>query len=173
MKVLAIVRGQGSDDEVVSCALEMAHLEAGLHHAANGRGRQSRWRLYLLYVIRIPRSLPIDADVEAEVKKADSALRRLEDLVRANKETVEGSIVQAREAGPAIVHEAAIREVDAIVTGMDFHAGLGDFQLDADVSYVLEHAPCGVLLWRRPPRTMSPVESSARLARIASGHGGV
>ena len=61
---------------------------------------------------------------------------------------VRGELVQARQAGVAIVDEATAGEADAIAIGLGSQGPFGRFQLDEVSQYVLEHAPCDVWLFR-------------------------
>ncbi len=57
-------------------------------------------------------------------------------------------MLQAREAGPAIVDEASEEEVDLILMGLAYKKRFGEFSLGTAAPYILQHAPCPVLLLR-------------------------
>lgn len=136
-KVLAVVTGDRSDDVVVARAADLVRLSKG--------------QLLTLYVIKIDRGLPVDADVPPAVAKGEDILRGVEKRVRLPKSDVSAELLQARELGPAVVQEASVRGVDAIVIGTSYQTEYGAFSLGADIPYILEHAPCTVMLWREPP----------------------
>ena len=136
-KVLAVVTGDRSDDVVVARAADLV--------------RPNKGQLFMLYVIRIDRGLPVDADVPPAVAKGEDVLRGVEERVRLPKGDVSAELLQARELGPAVVQEASVRGVDAIVIGTSYQTEYGSFSLGPDIPYILEHAPCTVMLWREPP----------------------
>jgi nucleotide-binding universal stress UspA family protein len=61
-------------------------------------------------------------------------------------------LLQAREAGHAIVDEAMERGVDLILMGAEHKAPLGEYQMGRLTQYVLRAAPCNVWLWRHAVR---------------------
>ena len=83
-------------------------------------------------------------------------LNRSERLARLPRNDIDCQLLQARELGPAVVHEAVVRDVDAIVIGTSYPTDYGAFSLGSDIPYVLEHAPCDVILWREHSETSRP-----------------
>ncbi len=126
--------------------------------ARRGKSR----RVLAMHVIEVPRRLPLDAEMVAEFEHGDRILERAESLARAQRVDIAADLVQAREAGTAIVDEARERGVDAIVIGIDYHRPHGTFQLGRLPRYALEHAPCEVWLIRYPPEPDSAGASGAR-----------
>jgi nucleotide-binding universal stress UspA family protein len=63
---------------------------------------------------------------------------------------VHTDLLQAREAGPAIVSEAVERQAELIVLGVPYKEKFGGFTVEPRALYVLDHAPCRVLLVREP-----------------------
>src|SRR5690606_24317451 len=100
----------------------------------------------VLYVIQVPRSLPLDAEVPAEAARGEQVLQRLERLGKARKCKVEGEILQARGLGPAIVHEADERHARMIVAGMPYLENYGEPTMGELIPYLLKHSPCRVLV---------------------------
>ena len=133
-RILVPVKGDIADDEAIHLAYNIA--------------RDSKETVYVLYVIEIPRNLPLDAEIPEETTKGEEVLLRMEEVAKAYKCTVEAEILQARDVGPAIVQEAIEREVHMIVIGVPHDTQFGSFSLGATVPYVLQHAPCRVLVWR-------------------------
>jgi nucleotide-binding universal stress UspA family protein len=64
---------------------------------------------------------------------------------------VEAELLQAREAGHAVVDEAAERHADVIIVGLEAERPFGGFQLGRLPQYALKNAPCHVWLWRHAP----------------------
>ena len=72
----------------------------------------------------------------------------MEKLGKKYQGDIEAEILQARDAGPAVVQEAVQREVDAIVVGLHYKRRYGAFSLGKTIPYILKNSPCPVLLWR-------------------------
>ena len=145
-KVLAVVIGQPSDQDVLAHAADLV--------------RPSKGKLEVLYVIEIARTMPVDAEIEAAAEQGENVLTLTEQTARLPKGSFDANILQAREIGPAVVSESVSRGADAVVVGMPFGKRHGIFGIDRHVSYILEYAPCVVILRRDgPPKgeaTMQP-----------------
>ena len=135
-KFLVPVSGQRVDDEIVKAACVIA--------------RRSKGTVYIVHVIQVSRTLPLDAEVEPEVQKGEGILADAEKIADVMDCQAETEILQAREVGPAIVDEAVERGVDMIVMGLNYKKRFGEFDMGTVVPYVLKNAPCHVLLWREP-----------------------
>ncbi len=118
--------------------------------AACDLAKRSKAQVSVLYVIEVPRSVALDATLDAEVEKGETILARAEEIAREHATTVQADLIQARQAGHAVVDEATDRGVDAIVLGVEYHRPLGQFTLGRLPLYVLEHAPTQVWLIRYP-----------------------
>ncbi len=135
-RILVAVSGKDADVEAVKLACDLA--------------KKSKAKVYVVYVIEVKRSLPLDAVIDSEIAKAEKALTRAEEVAADRDYEVETDLVQAREVGPAIVDEAMEREVDLILMGVTYKKSFGVFSLGRIIPYVLEGAPCRVLLCREP-----------------------
>lgn len=133
-KILVAVSGTSADEEAVKLACDLA--------------KKSKAEVYVVYVIEVKRSLPLDAVIESEIEKAEKVLTRAEDIAADRDYEVETDLIQARDAGPAIVDEAVERDVDLILMGLAYKKRFGSFSLGRVIPYVLEEAPCRVLLLR-------------------------
>lgn len=106
----------------------------------------------LIYVVEVDQSLPLDADLPAEVSKGESILDNARDLVKKSLDNrscfVSTDLLQARSVGAAIVDEAVQDNVDAIIMGAMVHKKLGKRSIGEAVDYVLRNAPCEVVLLR-------------------------
>lgn len=119
-------------------------------HAACDLAKRSKASVSVLYVIEVPRSAALDAALDAEVERGETILARAEEIAREHGMAVQADLIQARQAGHAVVDEAVDRGVDAIVLGVEYHRPLGQFTLGRLPLYVLEHAPIQVWLIRYP-----------------------
>ncbi len=112
--------------------------------------RKNKGKVYVVHVIEVKRTLPLEAQLEPEEAAGDEILSRAEQVAREQNFDVEGEILHAREASPAIVDEAIERGVDLIILGMEYPQPFGEFQLGRVVQYVLKSAPCEVWVCRHP-----------------------
>lgn len=112
--------------------------------------RRKKCSVSVLHVIEVPRRLPLEADLGVELELGERILEQAEALAKKHGVTLNGDLLQARQAGPAIVDEATERGTDAIVMGIDYHRPHGTFQLGRLPQYALVHAPCEVWLIRYP-----------------------
>jgi len=133
-KALVAVKGESVDEEAIRLACTMA--------------RRRKGKVYVAYVIEVKRVLPLDAEIEPEIEKAEQVLKQAERIADEVDYEVETELLQAREVGPAIVDEAVERGVDTIFMGMAYKKRFGEFDLGSVIPYVLKNAPCRVLLWR-------------------------
>ncbi|MBI4233369.1 MAG: universal stress protein [Chloroflexi bacterium] len=136
-RVLVPVKGEKADEEAVKLACDLV--------------RPLHGKLYTLYIIEVPREYPVDAELPDETARAEAVLRRMESLGREQKCEVLAQLLQARDAGPALVREAVEREVHLILLAMPYKRQYGVFSLGQTVPYILQHAPCPVVIVREAP----------------------
>jgi nucleotide-binding universal stress UspA family protein len=107
----------------------------------------------LIYVVEVAQSMPLDAELPAEIEKGEIILGNAEQAARRilvhKGETVLTELLQARSAGSAIVDEAIERNADAIVMAACNHHHHGKTTLGETVGYVLKNAPCEVIVLRQ------------------------
>ena len=103
-KALVAVTGSPLDEEVVVMACDLVKPAKGI--------------VWLLYVIEVTRSLPLDAGVPVESARGERVLQQMEKLVRSRKCKVEGEILQARDRGSAVVDEAVQRGCDVVLAAV-------------------------------------------------------
>jgi nucleotide-binding universal stress UspA family protein len=135
-RILVAVSGKDADAEAVKLACVLA--------------KKPKAKIYVVYVIEVKRSLPLDAVIESEIAKAEKILASAEEIASDKDYEVETALIQGRDAGPAIVDEAMEKEVDLILMGFTYKKRFGVFNLGRVIPYVLEEAPCRVLLYREP-----------------------
>ena len=141
--ILVPVAGHPIDEEAVQLACRVAKATKG--------------RVYAVYVIEVTRTLPLNAEIEPDVRKAEAVLDQVERLAEELDFEVESELLQAREVGPAVVDEAIERGVDLIVLGVPYKKRFGEFNLGKVAPYVLKNAPCRVWLVRQ---AISEIERS-------------
>lgn len=102
-----------------------------------------------VHVIEVERALPLDADLDGESTRGEQLLRRAEHQARDLGFGIEGVLLQARDAGQALVDEARRRHAAALVLGIGYRRLIGQFDLGKTADYVLRHADCQVWLVRQ------------------------
>ena len=147
-RVIAVVTDDPSDINTVSRAADIVRDDHG--------------HLYVIYVIKVERHLDLDAEIEDQVGRGEQVLHRSERLARLARSDIDSQLLQAREIGPAVVHEAVVRDADAIVIGTSYPTEYGSFSLGKDIPYILEHAPCDVILWREHSSAARPLARTSR-----------
>jgi nucleotide-binding universal stress UspA family protein len=135
-RVLVPVCGADADHD----ALELACLIAK-------RGRRV---VEAVFVIEVERSLPLDAEMQAEIERGETVLDHAERTAQSFDVEMETSLLQARDAGAAIVDEAVQTNAETIVMGLPYKMKFGEYSLGKTASYVLKNAPCRVWLARQP-----------------------
>lgn len=115
-------------------------------------------KVYAVHVIEVLRSLPLNADMQAEARRGEQILRRGEEIAAHIGYPVRSALVQAREAGQAIVEEARDRGVDCIVLGVPFKRIIGTFHIGPTAEYVMKNATCQVWLVRQGEEHRAPGE---------------
>lgn len=135
-KILVPVSGGEADDEAIKLACRLAKRDKG--------------KIWAVYVITVKRALPIDAEIESEIRKAEGILDHVESVAEEQDYEIETDLLQAREAGPTIIEEAVGRDADLILMGVKYKRRFGQFSLGSAVPYVLKNAPCRVILYHQP-----------------------
>jgi nucleotide-binding universal stress UspA family protein len=135
-KILVPVTGSTADDEAIRLACRLTK-------------KKNKGKIWAIYVVTVKRSLPLDAEIEPEVKKAEDVLNRISNVAENEDYEVETDLLQAREAGPTIVDEAVEREADLILMGVIYKRRFGQFSLGSVVPYVLQNSPCQVILYHQ------------------------
>ena len=111
--------------------------------------KKGKSKIFSVRVVTIKRSLPLDAEIESEIREAEAILDHIEEIAEEEDFEIETDVLQAREAGPAIVDEAVDRVVEVIVMGIEYKRRFGQFSLGNVVPYVLKNAPCPVILYQK------------------------
>lgn len=135
--ILVPVIGGQADEEAIQLACRL--------------GKQDKCQVSAIYIITLKRDLPLDAEIEPEIQKAEEILNHIEGIAIEHDCKIATDVLQAREVGTAIVNEAAGREVDLILMGFAYKRRFGEFSLGEVVPYVLENALCRVILYHLCP----------------------
>ena len=166
--ILVPVFGTKLDDDIVATAGRLAAAEVE-------DGGSEETRLDLVYVIEVPLTLPLNAQLPPEIEaEAWRTLQRASDVGDEYEDVnVVPEIVRARGVGAGIVETARRRESEAIVIGGEppsrirGGATLGGIgaakpaEIGAATEYVLKKAPCRVLLTAPPEAPSEPAPEPA------------
>lgn len=133
-RILVPIKGTPADDEAIQLACRLA--------------KKTKGKIWAVYVIEVRRTLPINAEIEPEIRKAEEILDHAERVAEGQDYEVQTDLLQAREAGPTIVDEAVERQATLILMGIEYKWRFGQFSLGSAVPYVLKNAPCRVILYQ-------------------------
>jgi nucleotide-binding universal stress UspA family protein len=134
-KILVPVVGTEADEEAMKLACRLAKKDKG--------------KVWAVSVVAVKRALPLDAEIDSEIQSAEDVLDHVERVAEEEDYEVETDVLQAREAGPAIIDEAVERGVDLILMGIKYKRRFGQFSLGNVVPYVLKNSPCPVILYQQ------------------------
>jgi basic amino acid/polyamine antiporter, APA family len=175
--ILVPISGTALDDDIVQTAGRLAAEE----NEDLGEGGAV---IEALWVFEVPMSQPLDTAVpDAELAAARKALAR----AKAVGEEYEGvevatAVVRARRTGEAIVREAKRRGVEAIVLAAEEPTrmrggvlyggkqGLRDTFVGDTTRYVVNKAPCRVVLTAPPAEGPDPTRVADERLAVPSGH---
>ena len=134
-KILVPVVGTEADEETMRLACRLARKDKG--------------KVWAVSVVAVKRALPLDAEIDSEIRNAEDVLESVERVAEEEDREVETDILQSREVGPAIIDEAVERGVDLILMGIKYKKHFGQFDLGSVVPYVLKNSPCPVILYQQ------------------------
>jgi nucleotide-binding universal stress UspA family protein len=136
-RAVVALNGGRSDARIVRIACELA--------------RSTRAELVAVHVVVVDWSLPLDADIAGHSDEAQQVLDFAEEIADEAKATLEPVLLQARDAGPALVDEAVERDADLLILGLPYRKKFGgEFVIGRTIPYVLKNAPCAVWVVREP-----------------------
>jgi nucleotide-binding universal stress UspA family protein len=130
----------------------------------------------VLAAIQVPFTLPLDAHVEQDEKRAYEELESAATIAaRCGSHNggvvIHKRILKARNVGAAIVREAEEQAVDLILmANSPVHTRGGIQQIDPVVEYVMKHAPCEVLILSQvhePDLLKSELNGASMASKVA------
>ena len=126
-------------------------LDFNLVYLGCQMAKGARRKVHLVHVIEVPRALPLKAVLTQESERADKLLNSAMQIAERVGSDAIAEIVQARDAGPAIVDEARDHNCSLILIGFVRSESRSPNDLGKTVPYVLANAPCRVWLVQDPP----------------------
>ncbi|MFC2003767.1 universal stress protein [Chloroflexota bacterium] len=137
--ILITVSGTEADEQAVRLACTLS--------------KKNKGKIWAVYVITVKRALPLEAEIDSEIRKGEEVLDHVESIAEEQGSEIGTDLLQAREVGPAIVDAAVELGVDLILMGVTYKRRFGQFTMGNVVPYVLKNAPCRVILYHQytPP----------------------
>jgi nucleotide-binding universal stress UspA family protein len=135
-RILVPVSGVHTDAEAVRLGCRLA--------------RRGKAKVMVVTVLEIKRSLALGTVQDVEMDRAEKILDEAEKMAHELEMDIETELLQARDAGPAIVEEIAHWKADLVVIGMPFRMRFGEFHMGRTAPYILRHAACRAMLFRDP-----------------------
>jgi nucleotide-binding universal stress UspA family protein len=143
-RLVVPVAGSEMDDRVLGMLPNLLSREGGT--------------ITFLFVVEVPQSMPLDAELPTDIDIGEQALRHAENAARpllpSRNATIVTELLQARAVGPAIVDEAIERDAEAIVMTAAIHRRHGRPTLGETTDHVLLNAPCEVVVIRTVPDSL-------------------
>ncbi len=134
--IVVLVGGEQVDMNLIHLACQMA----------KGASRKA----HLVYIIEVPRTQALNAVLAKESERAEKLLSTAMKVAEKVGCEAVAEVVQAREAGPAIVEEARDHNCSAIFMGLVRSYRSTPNDLGKTVPYVLANACCRVWLVQDP-----------------------
>jgi nucleotide-binding universal stress UspA family protein len=136
-RILVPINGSSTDVEAVRLSCRLA--------------RRARAKVNAITVLEVRRSLALGEVADADMEAAERLLETAAKIGEEFETDIDSELLQAREAGPAIVDEVREWRADLIVIGLPFRQRFGEFYMGKTAPYILRFAPCRAMLFREPP----------------------
>ncbi len=134
--IAVVVDGKKLDNELVRLACLMA--------------KRAKRKVHLVHIIEVPRTLPLKAVLTKESELADKLLSEAMAIADEAGCAAVAEVVQARDAGTAIVDEAKDHSCALLLLGLVRDTRKAHNDLGKTIPYVLENAPCRVWVVQDP-----------------------
>jgi len=109
-------------------------------------GEEQQAEVYLVNVVEVPRTLPLEAPLPLAETKAQEIIKRGEEIVALRGLPVKGEVKRGRVAGEEIIRAAKDWEADLIVMGIRSEIRMAQEILGRTSDLVLRRAPCEVIV---------------------------
>ncbi|MDI6782619.1 MAG: universal stress protein [bacterium] len=111
-------------------------------------GAEQNAEIVLTYILEVPRTLPLGAELPKEEEKANEALARAEAIVNLHGLRAVAKLDRAREAAEEIIRSAKEYDVDIIVMGVRPRVNPAQTVIGKTTDILLRRAPCEVIIDR-------------------------
>ena len=107
--------------------------------------------LIAIHVVEVDWTNDLAEDLASHSEHASAVLDVADAIAEKYRVNVQTELIQARDVGAALVDEATELGADLMVLGLSYRKKFGgDFAIGRTVPYVLQNAPCGVIIVREP-----------------------
>jgi basic amino acid/polyamine antiporter, APA family len=148
---------QGAEFRRVLVPMKLGDIGEEMVATAIALAKQRDAAIEALFVIQVPLSKSLEAELVDAEERAAASLAEARLLGEDNGVEVHTETVKARAIGPAIVEEAKARGVDLIMLGSSPRWRRQSTFFSPTVDYVLKHAPCEVLVVAFPQGVLEEV----------------
>lgn len=142
-------RSVGALKSILVPTIGAPHSDRGVELACR-LGAEQKAEVHLVYVIEVPRILPLGAPLPEAETAAREALERAAQIVKLRGLTPILHIERAREAVEGILRVAKQTDSDAIVVGLRSEVGPTEALLGRTTDALLRRAPCEVVVDKMP-----------------------
>jgi len=108
--------------------------------------RRERAQLLAAYVIEVPHTLPVNAEMAAEHREALGVLQIAESIARANNVEINTEVVRARQVAAGVLELAKHAQVHLIVLGSYREGKYTGAPLGRAIEIIAAQANCDVLI---------------------------
>jgi len=109
-------------------------------------GEEQKAEIYLVTIIEVSRTLPLEAPMPEAEAKAEDIIKRGESIVSLRGLKAKGEVRRGRIAGEEIIRVAKDWEADLIVMGIRSEIRMAQEILGRTSDLVLRRAPCEVIV---------------------------
>lgn len=136
-KIVIGLNGGPTDDLVVHLGCQLA--------------KPGKTELVAVHVIEVDWRHELSEDVASGNEGASAVLDRAEGIAETYRVKLTGDLLQAREVAAALVDEAVELDADLVIVGLPYRTRFGgDFAIGPAIPYILQNAPCQVIVVREP-----------------------
>ncbi len=128
-----------------------AHTDVAVVRLACALARLGKGELVAVHVVEVDWTHDLSEDIAGHNEAAAAILDRAEAIAEREGVTLRTELIQARDVGAALVDEAAERDADQLIVGLPYRQQFGgDFAIGRTIPYILQNAPCSVMILRQP-----------------------
>jgi nucleotide-binding universal stress UspA family protein len=138
-------RAVGAIKKILVPTSGTTYSERGIELACR-LGEEQKAEIYLVTVIEVPRTLPLEAPMPEIEVKAEDIIKRGESIISLRGLKANGEVRRGRIAGEEIIRVAKDWEADLIVMGIRAEIRMAQEILGRTSDLVLRRAPCEVIV---------------------------
>jgi nucleotide-binding universal stress UspA family protein len=109
-------------------------------------GQEQKAEIFLVNVIEVPRTLPLEAPLPEAEAKAEDIIKRGEEIVSLRGLEAKGEVKRGRVAGEEIIRAAKDLDADLVVMGIRSTIRMAQEVFGHTCDLVVRRAPCEVIV---------------------------